>query len=128
LDHDRTAVVRSRIVPQLGWYPDPMQHHERRFFDGVRWTEHVADGDVRAVDPFAETMLRPEQPRPIVMDEGRAPRARRDGGPRPVQASTMPTVAGWYIDPSRHHSLRYYDGQVWTEYVADDDGYRVDPI
>jgi hypothetical protein len=35
---------------ELGWYADPIARHERRFYDGRRWTEHVADGDVLAID------------------------------------------------------------------------------
>lgn len=35
-----------------GWYPDPSGRHHWRWFDGVRWTAHVADGGVPAVDPL----------------------------------------------------------------------------
>lgn len=33
------------------WAPDPTGRHETRYFDGARWTEHVADGGVQATDP-----------------------------------------------------------------------------
>ena len=29
---------------QADWYPDPFGHHERRYWDGNRWTDHVASG------------------------------------------------------------------------------------
>jgi uncharacterized protein YxjI len=34
-----------------GWYPDPFGRHETRWWDGVRWTEHVASHGRQAVDP-----------------------------------------------------------------------------
>ena len=36
-----------------GWYPDPYGRHERRFYDGTTWTEHVESGGRRGVDPPA---------------------------------------------------------------------------
>jgi len=33
------------------WYPDPTGRHELRYWDGRRWTGHVADGGVTATDP-----------------------------------------------------------------------------
>src|SRR5438067_1829984 len=32
-----------------GWYPDPMEQHESRFWDGSTWTEHVATQGVSSV-------------------------------------------------------------------------------
>jgi hypothetical protein len=39
-------------MADLGWYPDPSGRHEQRFFDGVRWTDHVSDGNVPGIDPI----------------------------------------------------------------------------
>jgi len=36
-----------------GWFPDPSGGHEHRYWDGTRWTEHVADAGVSAIDPPA---------------------------------------------------------------------------
>lgn len=33
-----------------GWHPDPTQRHQIRFYDGVEWTEHVADDGVQSED------------------------------------------------------------------------------
>ncbi len=33
------------------WYPDPYGRHEVRYFDGTRWTEHVASHGRQSVDP-----------------------------------------------------------------------------
>jgi uncharacterized protein YxjI len=34
-----------------GWYPDPFGRHETRWWDGQRWTEHVASHGRQTVDP-----------------------------------------------------------------------------
>ncbi len=33
-----------------GWHADPYQRHELRYYDGRRWTEHVADAGQTSVD------------------------------------------------------------------------------
>jgi hypothetical protein len=37
------------------WHPDPTGRHDHRWWDGTRWTEHVADAGVSAVDPIEQT-------------------------------------------------------------------------
>lgn len=34
-----------------GWYPDPGQGHEYRYWDGLAWTERVSDGGATSTDP-----------------------------------------------------------------------------
>jgi len=34
-----------------GWYPDPSGRHQIRYWDGVAWTDHVADNGVQGHDP-----------------------------------------------------------------------------
>ena len=34
------------------WYPDPMQRHELRYWDGERWTDHVSDRGTTGIDPI----------------------------------------------------------------------------
>ncbi len=33
-----------------GWWPDPMGRHLHRYWDGSRWTDHVADGGQQSID------------------------------------------------------------------------------
>lgn len=33
------------------WHPDPQGRYQLRYFDGTRWTEHVATNGVQAIDP-----------------------------------------------------------------------------
>jgi hypothetical protein len=35
------------------WAPDPSGRHELRWWDGRGWSEHVADGGARGVDPLS---------------------------------------------------------------------------
>jgi len=35
-----------------GWFPDPLGHHQHRYFRGDRWTEHVADNGVVGIEPL----------------------------------------------------------------------------
>ncbi|HYF47297.1 MAG TPA: DUF2510 domain-containing protein, partial [Acidimicrobiales bacterium] len=39
-------------LPPAGWHPDPAGRHWWRWWDGVDWTEHVADGGSPFVDPL----------------------------------------------------------------------------
>jgi hypothetical protein len=40
----------AAALPPPTWAPDPSQRHELRYWDGTRWTEHVSDAGVQAVD------------------------------------------------------------------------------
>lgn len=44
--------VPSQMAPGAYWAQDPAGRHEARYWDGTRWTEHVTDGGVVAVDPM----------------------------------------------------------------------------
>ena len=37
-------------------------------------------------------------------------------------------AANWYADPAGHHEVRYWDGNEWTEYVADGGVETTDPM
>lgn len=51
------AVPEAAAIPDppsvpAQWAPDPSRAHQLRWWDGYRWTEHVSDADVRAIDPI----------------------------------------------------------------------------
>lgn len=79
--------------PRADWYADPFARHERRYWDGRQWTEHVSTQSRQQVDPPIERA--------------------------PVQAhsSSQPTAA-WFPDPFARHERRYWDGHRWTEHVV----------
>ncbi len=58
-------------MPDPSWLPDPSGRHELRWFDGVAYTDQVADGGVRSTD--AGPAAAPAQPRPVEAS-GRASR------------------------------------------------------
>jgi uncharacterized protein DUF2510 len=52
-----TALVKRERPPlpapearAAAWHPDPLERHERRWWDGIRWSEHVLDGDQQGTD------------------------------------------------------------------------------
>jgi uncharacterized RDD family membrane protein YckC len=53
-----------------GWWPDPTGRHQARYWDGARWSEHVANDGIGATDPVAV----PDPPTPS------APVIREVGG------------------------------------------------
>jgi len=56
-----------------GWYPDPTNRHQNRWFDGNDWTDHVADGQAVSTDPVqggpaaASTQPTPAAPQGLVL-------------------------------------------------------------
>ncbi len=40
--------------PAPDWYPDPGGTHEQRYWDGMRWTDHVADHGRQSTDPLTD--------------------------------------------------------------------------
>lgn len=47
------------------WHPDPTGRHQYRYWDGVRWTDAVADDGCQSVDPIGA----PEAPRRLTRKE-----------------------------------------------------------
>jgi Protein of unknown function (DUF2510)/HIRAN domain len=52
------------------WYADPLGHHQHRYWDGMKWTEHVADDAKAAIDPLPEGYLQPANIRPDWIEHG----------------------------------------------------------
>lgn len=48
--------------------------------------------------------------------------------PPPDGAGGAPAGFGWYADPLRRHELRYFDGRLWSEFVADVGAVDNDPL
>lgn len=69
--------------PEAGWHPDPAGRHQHRYWDGVQWTDHVADGGVESVDPFAPSPPGAPDPQQGYGSWGGAPGPPATGGPRP---------------------------------------------
>ena len=39
-------------MPDAGWHADPIGKHEKRYWDGSQWTEHVTDAGAPSMDPL----------------------------------------------------------------------------
>ena len=46
-----TGAASNVPNPPANWYPDPSGRFERRYWNGSKWTEHVANGQNQAIDP-----------------------------------------------------------------------------
>jgi len=87
-------------MPPADWYPDPVGRHQYRFFDGMHWTDHVADdGRVQfdALNPASSrepTLLTPADQAPAQQPE------------RPITVSpTSEQPAGVGQPPEEPHIL-----------------------
>lgn len=43
------------VTPQPGWYPDPTDQAEQRYWDGTSWTEHVVTAGAQSTVPLARS-------------------------------------------------------------------------
>jgi Protein of unknown function (DUF2510) len=42
----------NAVSPPPGWYADPLQRFEQRFWDGVQWTDRIRMGQSEGADPM----------------------------------------------------------------------------
>jgi len=105
-----TAQVTAPENPPR-WVPDPLGRHQFRYWDGARWTDHVADDGVVGTDPPLATpavdpgatpqpieTAQPIQPtEPTVPTGPTAPHAAGGlvGGQPSPQSPAGPEDAGW---------------------------------
>jgi hypothetical protein len=85
------------------WHPDPTGRHDHRWWDGERWTEHVADAGVAGVDHL-DTL-----PGPGETDTQRVPRqptSDEHGRVGPGAGAGIGTGAGSGTDWSQGGSAR----------------------
>jgi uncharacterized protein len=85
--------------PPAGWFPDPTEPGRLRWWDGARWTDHVALGGL--VLPRSVPVGAPDDP---------------GSGP------------AWHPDPVAPKRQRWWDGSAWTVHVADSGGVREVPL
>jgi hypothetical protein len=68
-----------------GWYPDPSQRNDHRYWDGNAWTDQVSRGGVQSVDP-----LQPEPVQPVATPTPPPPPVTR---PNPLPPSAVAPMA-----------------------------------
>lgn len=72
------------------WHPDPAGKHDHRWWDGQRWTEHVADAGVASVDPLPDAPEAATPPDSAPSDASPTDAGPTDAGP----TDAGPTDAG----------------------------------
>jgi hypothetical protein len=79
-----------------GWQPDPTGRHSHRYWDGGRWTDHVADAGAYSIDPYVEpeppSVLTWRPPPPVERPVG-APEPVDEPASRPAPEPFVPSVA-----------------------------------
>jgi hypothetical protein len=76
------------------WLPDPTGAHDHRWWDGERWTEHVADAGTASVDPLAPGQQPPAPgAEPDAADAGTAGTGAADAGT--TEGGAPETGQGW---------------------------------
>jgi hypothetical protein len=61
------------VSTPAAWHPDPSGKHDHRWWDGERWTEHVADAGQASVDPLDAAPPAPGGGAPAPAEGGAAP-------------------------------------------------------
>lgn len=59
---DTTGLNTHETAPAAGWYPDPAGLPRQRWWDGIRWTEHLHDPALETYGVVAPTVIGPETP------------------------------------------------------------------
>jgi hypothetical protein len=78
-----------------GWYADPHQRHERRYWNGEVWAPYVSDQGVVALDPVDDPPRRVAASTHEYGPRGLGPEpARTDAVPEPAVAGVAPAPAG----------------------------------
>lgn len=99
------------MIP-AAWHPDPTGKHELRYWDGGRWTEHVADAGVQATDHL-------EGPGAEVQEE----RDQSAAQPEQVAEAEQPAAAETRVAPVAQHgagepAAQPADQQPWAQQAA----------
>jgi hypothetical protein len=76
------------------WQTDPTGRHDHRYWDGQRWTEHVADAGVASVDPYEEPAPEPAAPETAVAETA-APEASAAVEPAAPGPAGAGLATGW---------------------------------
>ena len=57
-----------------GWFPDPTQRADQRYWDGTAWTDYVSRAGVQGTDPVVATSRQPvTQPAPVQKKKAKWP-------------------------------------------------------
>lgn len=87
------------MTTPAGWYPDPTNRHQNRWFDGNDWTDQVADGQAVSTDPVqggpaaaATPAPTPDPAATAAVPVASGPPPGAPGGTSPLGGYTGPTA------------------------------------
>ncbi len=105
------------VSPAPGWYADPYQRHEYRYWNGQAWSEHVGDHGQAFVDPpGGMTQQAAGSPSAASVP---APTEAQPGGPTPTYAAPWAAPAGpAQAAPGRRVTPKLLAGVVVAAVVA----------
>ena len=118
------VIVLSALIACIGAIGD------NQAFVGLSWPEKIGNimqwlGGAAVAAAVALLAVRSQGVVPAPTRPARAPAA---APPPPVAAPTAgPGAPGWAADPYGRHQWRYWDGNRWTEQVADGSTQGTDP-
>ncbi|MCL2333059.1 MAG: DUF2510 domain-containing protein [Actinomycetia bacterium] len=117
MGEETAQVVGAAVAP--GWYEDPLDTRQFRWWDGARWTHAITrdrstivgtdsyfDGVLRKMDRVFENRQPWGAPTPVHVPKGR------------FAAVDKPVAAGWYQDPMDKEQFRYWTGEVWAHDIV----------
>jgi Protein of unknown function (DUF2510) len=114
---DRPEMALPQVgagMPPPGWYPDPGGGRGLRWWDGARWTAHVAVPIVPPAKPSPGWYPDPAGGRGLRWWDGARWTAHLVVVPTAPPAKPSP---GWYPDPAGGSGRRYRDGGQRTDEV-----------
>jgi hypothetical protein len=98
-------------MAEAAWQSDPTGRHELRYWDGAKWTEHVADHGAQSSDAVGRDLAgNAASPLPATTQSPQASPPTHAGKP------------GWYADRSGKFEQRVWDGSRWTMWVRNNGG------
>ena len=88
----RDGEVIEMNAPGAGWFADPMQRHQLRYWSGQEWTEHVSDNGQVSVDALGSSTASQYQPQ-AQYPQAQYPQAQPQGWPpTPAVAPATPAA------------------------------------
>lgn len=73
-----------------GWFPDPTARHERRYWNGAAWTEHVFTAGSQSTDPMPTATDVETAEEATVADAPTSRRSARESAAAQNTVSTSP--------------------------------------
>lgn len=85
---------KGSVNTPAGWYADPLGGHEHRYWDGERWTQHVATAGRTVTGPVGGTAAPPPPPTTAPPRPG-SPAPQAETNAKAVASLAIGLLAGW---------------------------------